>query len=618
MPSKYEFFTSKEIKPLGWLKRQLEIEATGLSGNLDKVWPDVRDSKWIGGDREGWERVPYWLDGFIPLAYLLDDEDMKARAKRYIDKILSFQCEDGWICPNGSTPKNKYDIWAVHLISKVLTVYFECSGDRRIPKVVLRIMKNLHEGLKNGELNAFAWGKFRWYEGFIALDFLKKTYPDEKWIDELAVLLKQGGANYTEFEKTWERPLNQWTLHTHVVNLAMMLRSEALSHDLIGKEYTDLAERYYSRLMKYNGSPVGIFTGDECLSGLSPIQGTELCAVVELMYSFEWLYAHTGDPKWAERLETVAFNALPATISDDMWTHQYVQMSNQTVGEPFPGRSLFRTNFSDAHIFGLEPNFGCCTANFGQGWPKLALSAFMRSKDGVVSVLPIPSALSLKRGSNRINITLESNYPFKNALKYTVCAERNTSMKLYVRIPEFAQSITVNGKKTRKRGMLVFGGFKAGKTEIDISFEARTELISRPYGLKAVKNGPLVFSIPIRYESKAVEYEKDGVERRYPYCDYHSRAVSDFNYALVSKEFVKENKTLSDVPFSSEEPPVVMYADVCHINWGYEDGYEHVCAKEPCERRPLDAPQRVALYPYGCTRMRMTEVPFIQLKKEVR
>ena len=84
--SKWNFYTVNEIKPMGWLKRQLEIQAEGLSGNLHKIWPDIRDSAWIGGSCEGWVRVPYWLDGFIPLAYLLDDEDRKARAKRYIDK----------------------------------------------------------------------------------------------------------------------------------------------------------------------------------------------------------------------------------------------------------------------------------------------------------------------------------------------------------------------------------------------------------------------------------------------------------------------------------------------------------------------------------------------------
>ena len=72
----YNFFNPTEIKPQGWIRRQLEIELNGLGGNLDKMWPDVRDSAWVGGDREGWERVPYWLDGFIPMAYLLENEDL--------------------------------------------------------------------------------------------------------------------------------------------------------------------------------------------------------------------------------------------------------------------------------------------------------------------------------------------------------------------------------------------------------------------------------------------------------------------------------------------------------------------------------------------------------------
>ncbi|MBQ9794828.1 MAG: hypothetical protein IJW34_07790, partial [Clostridia bacterium] len=85
--NKWNFFTSKELKPAGWMKRQLEIQAEGLCGNLDKVWRDVRDSAWIGGNADGWERVPYWLDGFIPMAYLLENEDMIARAKKYMDAI---------------------------------------------------------------------------------------------------------------------------------------------------------------------------------------------------------------------------------------------------------------------------------------------------------------------------------------------------------------------------------------------------------------------------------------------------------------------------------------------------------------------------------------------------
>ena len=164
----WRYFTTNELKPQGWLRRQLEIQAAGLSGNLDKVWPDVRDSAWIGGSREGWERVPYWLDGFIPLAYLLEDGDMIARAKKYINAILERQQPDGWICPCTMEERSRYDSWAVQLISKVLTVYYECSGDSRIPDVLYRLLKNYYDLLQNGTVKLFDWGKFRWFEAMIA------------------------------------------------------------------------------------------------------------------------------------------------------------------------------------------------------------------------------------------------------------------------------------------------------------------------------------------------------------------------------------------------------------------------------------------------------------------
>ena len=60
------------IRPAGWLKEQLRIQADGLSGHLDEFWPDIKNSAWFGGTAEGWERVPYWLDGLVPLAFETD------------------------------------------------------------------------------------------------------------------------------------------------------------------------------------------------------------------------------------------------------------------------------------------------------------------------------------------------------------------------------------------------------------------------------------------------------------------------------------------------------------------------------------------------------------------
>ena len=600
--NKWQFYTSNELKPSGWLKRQLEIQAKGLSGNLDKIWPDVRDSKWIGGDREGWERVPYWLDGFIPLAYLLEDDDMIARAKKYIDAILSRQREDGWICPCSEEEIEKYDTWAVQLITKVLVVYYQCSGDERIPDVVYRTLRNYYDLLSAGKIKLFGWGEFRWFETFIAINFVYGR-TKEKWLIDLARILKEQGKNYMEEKDRWVRPLNRWHFETHIVNLAMMLKSEAVSHDILGEDYTDLAETFRTLLDRDNGTPVGLFTGDECLSGLSPIQGTELCAVAEQMYSYELLYAATGDAKWAERLEMLAFNALPATISDDMWAHQYVQMSNQIACEKFQGRSVFRTNNDEAHLFGLEPNFGCCTANFNQAWPKFTLSAFLYSGSTVLSAVPVPSVLA----ADGVKITLDTKYPFENKLVYRVAADK--AFTLQVRVPSFVENLCVNGEAVDKTGILCFDVSAKEEKEIVVTFNTVPHFVERPYDFKTVVCGSLVFSVPIAYEKCKREYEWGGVERKFPYCDYEYKPLSDWEYAYASDKLTVCRGEIDDIPFSSERPAVKVKTLVKPINWGLEDGFTSVCAKVPQSREAVGEAKEIELYPYGCAKLRMTDIP---------
>ncbi len=601
---KWNFYTTNEIKPTGWLYRQLKIQAEGLSGNLDKIWPDIRDSAWIGGDREGWERVPYWLDGFIPLAYLLEDEDMIGRAKKYIDAIIDRQQADGWICPCDEKGRTTYDTWAIQLITKVLTIYYNCSKDERIPGVIYKTLRNYYELLKAGKIKLFQWGYFRWFELFISLNFTYEKYK-EPWLLELAQIIKKQGANYEEFIPLWKRPLNKWILETHIVNLAMMLKFEAVSCDLLGGEYTDIAERLHSILKEYNRTAVETFTGDECLSGISPIQGTELCSVVEQMYSYELLFAYTGEAKWADRLETLAFNALPATISEDMWTHQYLQMNNQIACQKFPGKSLFRTNGSEAHLFGLEPIFGCCTANFNQGWPKFALSAFMHNGESVVNVMPVPSQLK----TDDVIVSLETNYPFENTLKYTVEAEKD--FKFEIRLPKDAENIVVNGQSESEKP-LTFNIIKGEKREILVSFDFTPRFEKYPYDLNYVQYGSLVFALPIEAEKIMYEYEKDGVERKFPYCDYELVPKSDWNYGFADMSLKAETKTVGDVPFSESDPPITIKAKMQKIDWGLEDGYETVCAKTPQSLTPISDAEEMELIPYGCSKLRMTLLPFVK------
>lgn len=601
---RWNFYTTKEIKPTGWLRDQLVLQANGLNGNLDKVWPDIRDSAWIGKEREGWERVPYWLDGFVPLAYLLEDQDKIVRAKKYIDAIIANQQKDGWICPCSYEERKNYDNWAVILIIKVLYVYYQCSSDERIPDVIYRTLENYYTLLKEEKIKLFGWGKYRWYECFEAIDFLYRR-TGEKWLVDLAKMLKKNGMDYSAVTHLWKRPLNKWTLDTHIVNLAMMLKYEVVSCDILNEQYSHKADQLRDILYKYNGVPNETFTGDECLSGLSPIQGTELCSVVEQMYSYEKLYAYTGENIWAERLEVLAFNALPASLSDDMWAHQYVQMSNQIACETFPGRSLFRTNDAQAHIFGLEPNFGCCTANFGQGWPKFALSSYMYHENEIISSFMLPSTLS----TGDVTIKTITRYPFENSSDYIITSKKDFIFK--VRIPSFAKNIVVNGEKTIATE-LSFEIKANERKKIAVRFDTDFNLIDRPYHLKCVKYGSLLFSVPIEFEEKMYEYEKDGVERKYPYCDYEYIPKDRWNYAYCSKEFEINRSAVSKIPFSSKKPAITIKTKAVNIPWDYEDGFETVCARYPESIHAVSDEKDIILYPYGCAKLRMTEIPFLE------
>lgn len=602
----WSFYTTKEIFPRGWLKRQLKLQAEGLCGHLDKVWPDVRDSAWIGGDREGWERVPYWLDGFVPMAYLLQDEDMIRRAKKYIDAILARQKPDGWICPCADEKRATYDTWAIQLITKILVVYYECSGDERIPDAVYRALKNYYELLSSGAITlgeSGKWGKNRWYETCISIEFLYERKP-ESWMKELVKLLHEQGDDFDAMEEAWKEPLYQHTMQTHIVNLVMMLKSEAVSCDLLDMPYTDKAERYHQVLTRYNGMPVGTYTGDECLAGLSPIHGTELCGVVEMMYSFERLFACTGDPKWLERLEVLAFNALPAAISDDMWSHQYDQLSNQIACTRFPGRPPFMTNGKEAHLFGLEPHFGCCTANFGQGWPKFILSTFMHSGDRIIHTIPVASELDCTKA----HIEVDTEYPFENEMVYTVEAKQDITFQ--IRIPAFAEELLVDGKP--ERGKLLSFQIPAGEVrKISVQFKATPCFEDRPYDLTTVKCGSLIFAVPIEYETRMLEYIWKDVERKFPYCDYEYVPTSDWNYAYCDRSLLLKKKELADIPFDSHKPPVTIKAKVRKIPWGMEWGYRELCAKVPESREPISEETEITLYPYGCAKLRMTELPIL-------
>ena len=611
----YTPFSPRSCRPAGWLKRQLEIQAAGLNGHLDQMWPDIQSSRWIGGEKEGWERVPYWLDGFIPLAWLLGDEGMQARALRYVEAILEGQQEDCWICPCLEEEREGYDLWALFLICKVLVVYQDCTGDPRIEEAVYRALRQLQNHLDSRTLHN--WGAARWFECLIPLFWLYERRPEE-WMLDLAFQLEIQGFDYEKLFGYWrfERPYEKgrWSFVSHVVNLAMCLKYSALYARLTGQDGNAEAKRMIRLLLQDHGMAVGHFTGDECLSGSGPLQGSELCSVVEAMYSYEILFQLTGDPEWADRLEELAYNALPAATTPDMWAHQYDQMTNQIECSVFPEEEKpFRTNSGEAHLFGLEPHFGCCTANFGQGWPKLALSALLKKEGGFGIGAIAPCSAEGRVEGTAVRLELQTEYPFEDGYTLIVSPERPVELELDLRIPGKALSAALDGRPVSGPVFRLRRLFEK-ETRLEVRFQFAPEWVSRPSGMVCVKRGVLLYALGLEAEETRLEYVRDGVERKFPYCDYQFRPVSPWNYAFAGTALEFHRGRIGKFPFDPDCPPVWLTAQMVPIPWRRAGG---CCAEYPDSLEPLGQPEEKRLIPYGCTSLRMTEMPLISGQREL-
>ena len=337
------------------------------------------------------------------------------------------------------------------------------------------------------------------------------------------------------------------------------------------------------------------------------------------MFSLETLESILGDPALGDRLERVTFKALPATFKPDMCAHQYDQQANQVVCKVSDPR-VYVDNGADANLFGLEPNFGCCTANMHQGWPKFASHLWMRSPDGgLAAVAYAPNIVKTEINGKPVQIELKTDYPFEDKLRFTVTAKEAVKFPLYLRIPAWVAEAEIDFLDDAAKPEIVHpkpGTFHKIEREWKGTATFTMHLPMMPkvrrgyHDSVAIERGPLVYALKMDADWKLLR----GKE---PFADWEVYPKSPWNYGLQfdldhpEKSVKFTTNEVGDRPFSPEGAPITAKVKGRRLpDWKLEKNAAGPVPSSPV--KSTEELQELTLIPYGCTSLRVTEFPLLE------
>lgn len=621
------------IKAGGWLKKTLELQRDGLTGNLGEIsiWLSKTNNAWLnkqGKGEYGWEELPYWLKGYADIGYMLGDQKMIAESKFWIDAVLNNQRDNGDFGPDRKKNGNR-DLWTNMPMLWCLQSYYEYCGDARVIPFMTRYFK-YELAVPDDQFLKDYWEKSRGGDNLSSVYWLYNRTGDA-FLLNLAAKIDRNTADWRQAGN-----LPNW----HNVNVAQGFREPAAFYQQ-SHVAKDLEATYHDfNLIRslYGQMPGGMFAADEnARQGYNdPRQAVETCGMVEQMTSDQMLLGITGDRFWAENCEDVAFNTFPAAFMPDYKSLRYLTAANMVVSD---GKNHNPGIDNSGPFLMMNPfSSRCCQHNHAAGWVYYAENSWMATPDnGIAALLYTEGQVSAKVGDGTaVQITETTRYPFTDQVNFVVKTPKPVNFPLYLRVPAWCKTASV-----RVNGLVVKVDTATGdyikisnlwKNGDQITLHLPMQLTVRQWANNknsvSINYGPLTYSLKIeeqylKKESTATatgdsRWQAGANPEKWPSYEIHP--ASAWNYGLIldkahlenSVEVIKRAWPKDDNPFTNFNAPIELKVKGKKILAWTIDQYGLCGLLPPSPVKTDEVVSQLTLVPMGGARLRITAFPEIE------
>ena len=625
------------VRPVGWLRVQLEKQRDGVTGHAEELYDDIGQSDWLTnagrGGQYAWERGPYYAKGLLSLAFALDDATLKARAKKWVDAILASQKTDGSFGPKA------HNWWANMIALWLVRDWAEATGDARVVPFLEKYFAFQRQEFATCPISGDSmWAVARTGDEMDVVYWLYDQTGKAEWLDFARTLSKES-ADWTSFYRRGGDPgrLKNTGYRCHIVNFMQGLKTPALQWRLDG----DPAKRAAYRaafdpagwVMRMCGRPDRMVNGSEPLIDRSASGGTELCAIAERILSCQTHLTVFADADVADDLETVAYNSLPATLAPDGKGLRYYCLLNQPA---CLNKFLLFANNGDrsenvgAICPGPHAGFGCCRSNFHLAWPKFVQSMWMAREGGLAAVAYGPCEVFTPTA----DVSQSGDYPFGPHVTLKVTRTRGGTWPLFVRIPGWCEGakVAVNGTDA---GAAVAGTFKriartwqAGD-EVTLYFPMAARLSHWEQDAVAVTRGPLLYAFEVPMEERKVEkykvpYENAWIDNYggdFPRKELFPKGPWNWVLALGKGGMLdveSSEVTIPNDPFVPGNAPVALTVPAVKSDFGCWGYMREVTTGRAVDPPPSPVPdeggavEKLKLVPFGSTQLRISLFPWCE------